>query len=85
MFSDDDLIELVAIDPPANQIDVERYENEIWKAFLSGNINHYTKKMEQAKPLIDRETRSDIKQNMLNKYNQWKTDVTTWKSYIAFE
>ena len=83
MFSDEDLIEILSINPPANESDYERYENELYAAYVMASINFNLNKMQKAAPLIEQESRDEMKRKMLQKYEKWDAEVSTWKSYIA--
>lgn len=83
MFSDDDLIEILSINPPASEEDWIRYENELYAAYVMASINFNLNRMQKAAPLIEQETREQMKQRMIERYEKWDAEVSQWKNYIA--
>lgn len=82
-YPTDDLIELLAIEPPKNSADIQRYESDVFCFYLKGKINYNKSLMNKAKNVIQNETRLPVKEKMLKKFSEWECEVEQWKSYIA--
>ena len=82
-FSKEDLIELLAIEPPKNDQDVVRYETDVFHYFLKGKINYNKTLMNRASNVIQNETRLPVKEKMISKVLEWEQEVAQWKSFIA--